>query len=146
MNRDGELEIIRRAYAKQVLAEARIDDIRLEDAFADIRREDFLGPGPWLAVSWRDDYVRTPSADPVYLYTDNVFGLIPAGHINNGQPSGHARWIAAASITEGDDVVHVGAGTGYYTAILAQLAGASGTVRAVEIGPELASSPVFSNV
>jgi protein-L-isoaspartate(D-aspartate) O-methyltransferase len=90
MDRDSELAVIRRAYAKQILAKAGVDDPRVENAFADIRREDFLGPGPWPVVGWEDDYVPTPSADPVYLYTDNVFGILPTRHINNGQPSGHA--------------------------------------------------------
>jgi protein-L-isoaspartate O-methyltransferase len=47
MEREQELAIIRRAYAKQVLAEWQVDDPRLELAFTQVRREDFLGPGPW---------------------------------------------------------------------------------------------------
>ena len=35
-------------------------------------------------------------------------------------------------------MVHIGAGTGYYTALLAKLAGATGRVDAYEIDPELA--------
>ena len=31
--------------------------LALKNAFADIRREDFLGPGPWPVVGWGDDYV-----------------------------------------------------------------------------------------
>ena len=45
MEREQELAIIRRAYAKQVLAEWQVDDPRLELAFTQVRREDFLGPG-----------------------------------------------------------------------------------------------------
>ena len=48
MERVQELAIIRRAYAKQILAAAQIDDPSLELAFAQVRREDFLGPGPWV--------------------------------------------------------------------------------------------------
>ena len=36
-------------------------------------------------------------------------------------------------------VLHIGAGTGYYTAILAELVGPSGRITAVEIDPELAA-------
>ena len=43
-----ELAIIRRAYAKQVLAKVQVYDPRLESAFTQVRREDFLGPGPWV--------------------------------------------------------------------------------------------------
>src|SRR5947208_9935988 len=46
MNRERELKIIRRAYAKQVTAAAGVRDPRVEAAFAVVAREDFLGPGP----------------------------------------------------------------------------------------------------
>jgi protein-L-isoaspartate(D-aspartate) O-methyltransferase len=46
MEREQELAIIRRAYAKQVLAEVQVDDPALELAFTRVRREDFLGSGP----------------------------------------------------------------------------------------------------
>jgi len=46
MDRQTELAIVRRAYAKQTLAAARITDPRIEAAFADVPREDFLGPAP----------------------------------------------------------------------------------------------------
>ena len=39
----------------------------------------------------------------------------------------------------GDHVVHVGIGTGYYTAILAHLVGPSGKVTAIEVDPGLAA-------
>jgi len=41
-------------------------------------------------------------------------------------------------VREGEAVVHVVAGTGYYSAILARLAGPSGSVDAYEVDPELA--------
>ena len=44
--------------------------------------------------------------------------------INNGQPSLHAQSIAALELKEGETVVQIGAGAGYYTAILAELVGA----------------------
>jgi protein-L-isoaspartate(D-aspartate) O-methyltransferase len=138
MDRQEELHIIRQAYAKQIMAAAGVDDPRLESAFATVRREDFLGPGPWPIFRGAPGIVRTPNADPVYLYTDQVVPILPEQHINNGQPSLHATLIAAAAVKAGDHVVHVGAGTGYYTAILAQLAGPSGMVTAVEINGELA--------
>src|SRR5580700_6307767 len=72
-----ELEIVRQAYAKQVMAAAGIDDPRVEAAFAAVRREDFLGPGPWPMLRWPRRYVPTPSDDPVYLYQDALFGIIP---------------------------------------------------------------------
>jgi protein-L-isoaspartate(D-aspartate) O-methyltransferase len=140
MDRQGELSIIRAAYAKQILAAARVvDDARLGAALGAIRREDFLGAGPWPIVRWFRDYVTTPDADPVYLYTDDLVGILPEQRINNGQPSLHAHLIHQASPAAGDHVVHIGTGTGYYTAILAYLVGSSGRVTGIEYEPELAA-------
>jgi len=139
MDRQGELSIIRAAYAKQILAAARVDNARLGGAFSATRREDFLGSGPWPILRWFRDYVPTPDADPVYLYTDDRVGILPARRINNGQPSLHAHLIHHASPAAGEHVVHIGTGTGYYTAILAHLAGPSGRVTGIEYDPELAT-------
>jgi protein-L-isoaspartate(D-aspartate) O-methyltransferase len=145
MERAQELAIIRLAYAKQVLAEAQVNDQHREHAFAQIPREGFLGPGPWVIPRWigpgpyDSGYRPTPTADPVYLYIDNVVQIIAERHLNNGQPSGHARWIASASIKQGEHVVHIGAGTGYYTAIMSHLAGPSGQVTGIEVDADLAA-------
>jgi len=139
MDRQAELAIVRRAYAKQILAAARISDPRIETAFAEVRREDFLGPGPWQMFRLPSVYVSSPDADPVYVYVDQVVGLIPARGINNGQPSLHAMLLAATQIKPGEHVVHVGAGTGYYTAIMAHLTGPTGKVTAIEFDTALAA-------
>jgi protein-L-isoaspartate(D-aspartate) O-methyltransferase len=140
MDRQTELGIIRAAYAKQVLAAAGITgDPRLESALGAVHREDFVGPGPWPIMRLFRNYVTTPDADPVYLYTDDLVGLIPERQINNGQPSLHAHLMHQAAPADGDHVVHVGTGTGYYTAILARLAGPSGRVTGIEYEPELAA-------
>ena len=70
-----ELAIVRRAYAKHVLGNADVDDARVEAAFAEVRREHFLGPGPWPMLRWPHRYVPTPSDDPVYLYQDALVGF-----------------------------------------------------------------------
>lgn len=139
MNREAELGIVRAAYAKQILAAARVDNARLATAFGTIRREDFLGPGPWPVLRWLGEYVPTPDNDPVYLYTNDLVGILPDRKLNNGQPSLHAHLIHAAAPAAGDHVVHVGTGTGYYTAILANMAGPSGRVTGIEHDPELAA-------
>jgi len=90
-------------------------------AFATVRREDYLGPGPWQFFRWPNTYVPSPDADPVYLYTNDLIGIAPERQLNNGQPSLHAALIAKAMPREGEHVVHVGTGAGYYTAILAHL-------------------------
>jgi protein-L-isoaspartate(D-aspartate) O-methyltransferase len=142
MDRETELSVVRCAYAKQVLAAAGIDDPRVERAFATVRREHFLGPGPWPIFRWAgadSGYRSTPSADPVYLYTDQLVGIVPEKNLNNGQPSLHALLLSHAAIAGGDHVVHVGAGVGYFTAIMAEIAGTGGRVTAIELEPELAA-------
>lgn len=136
-----ELGIVRRAYAMQVMAAAGVEDVRIEAAFAAVKREDFLGSGPWPVLRRRGprlEYAATPNADPVYLYTDDAVGILPERNLNNGVPSFHAALIAAAAPLPGEHVVHIGAGTGYYTAILAELGGSSGTVTAIELDQMLA--------
>lgn len=139
---ETELDIIRRVYAKQIMAAAGIADSRVEAAFSAVKREDFLGPGPWPVLRRRvpaPRYVMTPSADPVYLYINSVIGIVPARNLNNGEPSLHAVLIASAAPQAGEHVVHIGAGTGYYTAILAELVGSSGRVTAIEFDAGLAA-------
>jgi protein-L-isoaspartate(D-aspartate) O-methyltransferase len=137
-DREFELDIVRRAYAKQVMAAAGVADRRLENAFATVRREAFLGRGPWPILRWDRGYVPTPSRNPVYLYADILIGIIPERNLNNGQPSFLASLIAAAAPKPGDHAVHIGAGVGYYTAILQHLVGPRGRVTAIEFDPGLA--------
>jgi protein-L-isoaspartate(D-aspartate) O-methyltransferase len=83
-------------------------------------------------------YTQTPSGDPTFLYQDVVVALQEERKINNGQPTLHALCLVALNVKEDETVVHIGAGTGYYTAVLAELTGTSGKVFAYEISPGLA--------
>jgi protein-L-isoaspartate(D-aspartate) O-methyltransferase len=139
MDRETELQIVRRAYAKQILAAANVTDPAVLAAFAAVPREHYLGPGPWPIFRWLGTYTPTPDDDPVYLYTDQLVGLVPARHINNGQPSLHATLIGSTGMRAGERVVHVGAGVGYYTAIMAHIVGPTGHVTAFEFDAELAA-------
>jgi len=139
VDKETELAIVRRAYAKQILSLVDVDDARIEAAFAHVPREHYLGPGPWEGFRYLGKYHTTPDDDPVYVYTDRLFGLIPAKGVNNGQPSLHAALMANAGVGVGEHVVHVGAGVGYYTAILAHIVGPGGRVTAIEFDPDLAA-------
>jgi protein-L-isoaspartate(D-aspartate) O-methyltransferase len=139
MDRETELRIVRRAYARQILALFNVVDPAVEAAYAAVPRERYLGPGPWQVLRLPGGYLPTPDDDPVFIYTDSVVGLVPARHINNGQPSLHAALLANTALRAGERVVHVGAGTGYYTAILAHMVGPEGRVVAYEFDPELAA-------
>ena len=144
VDKETELAIVRRAYAKQILSLVDVKDARIEAAFAQVPREHYLGRGPWEGFRFLGKYLTTPDDDPVYLYMDRLFGIIPAKGVNNGQPSLHAALMASANIGVGEHVVHVGAGTGYYSAILAHIVGPAGRVTAIEFEPDLASRAVIN--
>jgi protein-L-isoaspartate(D-aspartate) O-methyltransferase len=124
------------------LATAGVKDRRVEVAFAAVPREVFAGPGPWsiLAIgsSGCARYVRTPDDDPAFAYQDVWVALDPRRGINIGEPRLHARCLDALGVRVGETVVQVGAGSGYYTAVLAHLVGATGRVHAFEIDAGLA--------
>jgi protein-L-isoaspartate(D-aspartate) O-methyltransferase len=128
----------RRLYAQQILAKAGVaDNDRLLAAFAGVARETFVGAPPWFFDDF-SGYRPVPSADPVVLYQDVLVGLDTGRGVNNGMPSLHAAALHALGVREGETVVHLGAGAGYYSAIIASLVGPSGRVIAVEYDAALA--------
>jgi len=131
------LEACRTLFAELITAMAGVPKSRLTSAFAATPRERYLGPGPWKVFTGRG-YTQTPSGDPTFLYQDVVVALEEERGINNGQPALHALCLAALRVKEGESVVHIGAGTGYYTAVLAELTGVTGKVFAYEIAQSLA--------
>lgn len=140
---DTRLEAARAFYARLVAAGAGRGELaeRIESAFAFVPREHFLGRGPWSVPRFANggpSHVETPNADPILVYQNVLFALDREKGINNGEPWLHGEMIAALDPDRGDTVLHVGCGTGYYTAILAQLVGPSGKVFAYEIEPALA--------
>jgi protein-L-isoaspartate(D-aspartate) O-methyltransferase len=121
MDWEQKLAVIRRAYAQQI-----------------------LGPGPWPILPWLHGYVQRPSHRPVYLYTNRpntnrLIAVMPEHGLNNSEPAFHAKLIRCAAPQPGEHAVHIGAGVGCYTAILAELVTSSGTVTGIELDPELAA-------
>lgn len=135
------LVAVRRAFAKHVMLASRLQDSRLEAALAKTPREAFFAPGPWPIMNPQvpGGYIMTPDDDPVYLYQDVLVGMIPEKELNNGCPSFLMRLISLGRLRQGDHAVHIGAGQGYYTAIIAELVGGSGKVTAIEYEEELAA-------
>ena len=126
----------RQAYAAEVTRSAGVSDPRIEAAFAAVPREDFAGPPPWRIGSGA--FGLDSVSDPDRLYEDVLVGIDARRGINNGQPSLHAQSIDALRLREGETIVQIGAGAGYYTAILATLVGRKGRVIAYEIEPDIA--------
>jgi protein-L-isoaspartate(D-aspartate) O-methyltransferase len=133
------LQAHRRLFADLITASAGIpkSDSRLADAMACVPRERFVGPGPWKIFT-ASGLIETPSDDPAFLYQDVVVSVAADRGINNGQPLLHAVCLAALNPEQGQQILHIGAGTGYYTALLSKLVGPAGSVTAYEIEQDLA--------
>ena len=144
-----DLALRRRFYAEEIDAVCALRSAGLVDAFAAVPREQFLPPGPWHVLSVAD-YVpipgavaparTTPDADPQRVYHNIGIAIDPERRLFNGQPGTLASWIDGLDLAPGARVLHVGAGLGYYTAVMAHLVGPAGRVVAVEVDAALAST------
>lgn len=113
---------------------------RVQAAFATVPRKRFVGDGPWRVKNlWNmADYWTTEDADPRNVYHDILIALDEKLGLNNGQPSLWAFLFDRLGVAAGDQVLHLGSGTGYHTAILAELVGAKASVTAIDIEPSIA--------
>jgi protein-L-isoaspartate(D-aspartate) O-methyltransferase len=134
-----EISTARRAFAEELRFVAHVRSDRVIRAFATVPREHFLGPRPWLVDDLAEGYWQVAGNDPADAYHNVLFALDPDRNLNNGQPEFWARLLDRLELRAGDKVFHVGAGTGYYTAIIAELVGPEGAVIAAEIDPALAA-------
>jgi protein-L-isoaspartate(D-aspartate) O-methyltransferase len=131
------LDDFRQVFAQVVAARGDCENPRIREAFARVPRHEFVGPAPWY---FTEHGAAAGSNDPALLYQDVPMGLARERGIPTGLPSLHARALDACAIRAGERVVHVGAGAGYYTAILAELVGQGGQVLGYEIDAALAAS------
>jgi protein-L-isoaspartate(D-aspartate) O-methyltransferase len=127
-------------YAEELRFAGPIGSEAVVRAFASVPRERFLGPGPWLTYSdsGRGGYRPTPDDDPRHVHHDVLVALDASRRINNGAPSLWAFALDQMRIAAGESVLHLGCGTGYYSAIMAELVGPGGSVTAVEHDAALA--------
>ena len=141
------IEECRSFYAQEIRFAANLITSGLVEAFAKVPREKFLGPGPWqlgsaegraMSALGLGQMAYVTVEDPREVYHNVVVSLDRAKDINNGQPGAVGRWIDALALKSGERVYHLGCGVGYYTAILAEVVGASGKVVGLELQPELA--------
>lgn len=139
---DDEVAAARRRFAEELRYVARVRSPAVVAAFAAVPRERFLGPGPWRVLSpmaMAEGYWTTGDDDPRHLYHDVLVAIDERRRLNNGQPSLWAFLYDRLGPLAGAHVVHVGAGTGYYSAVLAELVGRGGRVTALEVDPDLAA-------
>jgi len=72
----NDIEDHREHYANLVTAIGGVDpnNSRLISAFSTVKREDYLGSGPWKIRAGRD-YIVTPTSNPTLLYQDVLVAL-----------------------------------------------------------------------
>jgi protein-L-isoaspartate(D-aspartate) O-methyltransferase len=134
------VEKARQSYAAELGFTARVRSLAVVNAFATVPREQFVAPGPWRIKSPVDlaEYWTTDDDDPSHVYHDVLIALDASRGVNNGQPSLWAYLFNRLDLALGEHILHLGCGTGYYTAIIAELVGSAGRVTAVEIDAKLA--------
>lgn len=136
-----DLDERRRFYAEEIEGIANLRTRTLVEALAHVPRERFLPPGPWLIrseVDYGGGPRQTPDANPRHVYHNIAIAIDPERQLFNGAPSLVCMCIDALALTAGARVLHVGSGTGYYSALIAATVGESGSVVAFEIDESLA--------
>ncbi len=110
------------------------------EAFARVPREHYLGKGPWPIHSRLQigSVHSSPSSDPHEICHDVLVSIDDTRGLNSGLPSLWAFVFDHLKIAAGQNILQVGSGVGYFTAILAELATSKGRVIAYEIDEELA--------
>lgn len=132
----------RRFYAEEIQAVANIRTPALVEALADVPRESFLRPGPWEIRSEMDfggPPRTTPDANPQRVYHNYAMAIDASRQLFNGAPSLLSALIEALELSAAARVLHVGAGLGYYSALMARVVGSTGRVIAMEIDETLAA-------
>jgi len=140
MARQPSLVQVRRWFAEELRVIGHLLDERVIGAFATVPRERFAGPGPWRILHVADGYWTTPDADPRRLYHNVLIALDEERRLNIGEPLLWARQFDRIGVKDGDRVLQIGMGSGYYTAILAELVGPNGRVDGIEIDAPLATA------
>jgi protein-L-isoaspartate(D-aspartate) O-methyltransferase len=133
MARHPSLARARRQFADELGVVGHVLDRRVVDAFAAVPRERFVGPGPWRLLNMAEGYWTTPDDDPRWLCHNVLVALDESRGLNTGEPSLWAHHFDRLGIRPGERVLQVGTGTGYFTAILAELVGAAGHVLGLEV-------------
>ncbi len=131
-----DLGALRREYAEKLRDESGVASDALIRAFAQVPREAYLGPPPWRCYA--PMLMSELTSDPADLYRNVLVAIDASRAINNGEPALHVCLISELNPQPGEQVVHIGTGTGYYTAILAELVGPEGRVTGIEVDAALA--------
>jgi protein-L-isoaspartate(D-aspartate) O-methyltransferase len=139
MNND--LALRRRFYADEIAATSNLTTQALVEALATVPRERFLPSGPWV-VRAEGDYGgpprQTADANPEHVYHNFSVAIDAERQLFNGGPGIVSMAIDALALREGHQVLHIGCGLGYYSALMAHVVGSTGRVVAIEVDEALA--------
>ncbi|HLG80781.1 MAG TPA: methyltransferase domain-containing protein [Bradyrhizobium sp.] len=136
----ADLDAARRRYAEAIARREHIASVPLLRALGTVPRERFLKSGPWrIRTDGGQAYRLTASADPRHLYADVLVAIDARRRLDTGLPSLWAYFLDALAIAEGERVIQIGCGLGYYTAILAEMVGRKGKVLALDSDKTLAA-------
>ena len=127
--RHGQVEDRRARFVQHLIDSGALSNQEVADAIASVPRELFV---PAAAVE--DAYKDVSLA----LKTDERGMWVSC----LTQPSLLARMLAALEVEPGQRVLEIGTGSGYCTAVLSSLVGSKGTVRSIEVEPDLARRAV----
>jgi protein-L-isoaspartate(D-aspartate) O-methyltransferase len=133
----------RRFFAEEMQVVSNIASAAVVEALASVPREQFLSPGPWM-IRGEADFQQPPrhtiDADPRHLYHNVAVAIDADRMLFNGAPGLIGMAIDRLGLGRGDRVLHLGAGTGYYTAVMGHCVGADGRVFAIEVDEALATT------
>jgi protein-L-isoaspartate(D-aspartate) O-methyltransferase len=116
---------LRKALVEGLKRKGDLDDPAIEAALLAVPRHFFLPEEP-LERAYADDAV------PVKRDSD---GMVLA---SASQPSMIVLMLQQLQLRPGDNVLEIGAGTGYNAAVMQHIIGSAGTVTSIEIDPQVA--------
>jgi protein-L-isoaspartate(D-aspartate) O-methyltransferase len=74
LNMEDRSQKLRGFFSRLVTADPAISNPTIEQAFALVKRELFVGPGPWSIYSGKG-YVETPDDDLAFIYQDTLVAM-----------------------------------------------------------------------
>jgi len=137
MSDDQAIAAARDSMVAELVARRIIHTPEVERAFRTVPRHAFV-PKPFAVLTNPLLTECIETFDPCHVYGDVRVLIKPDKLINCGAPGVVATQIEQLAAADGMRALHVGTGSGYYTAILAELVGERGTVVGVEYEPDLA--------
>lgn len=122
---EHDLRVIREHFAREATAGLDVTNAeKISKAFCSVAREQFLHPPPWRVQHGKfGRQCKVVISNAVSdLYRDVLVEIDPERSLNNGLPSLWAYILDfCGDWSNAKTALHLGCGTGYYTAVISQL-------------------------